>query len=81
MPYDIVPNESGDAWIETNARAYSPQEISSIVLLKMKQVAEEYLGYEVTDAVITVPGTFQRPPEAGDKGRGPHSRTQRKAHN
>ena len=57
-PYDIVPNESGDAWIETNARTYSPQEISSIVLLKMKQVAEEYLGYEVTDAVITVPAHF-----------------------
>jgi molecular chaperone DnaK len=57
-PYDIVPNESGDAWLETNARTYSPQEISSIVLLKMKQVAEEYLGYEVTDAVITVPAHF-----------------------
>jgi len=58
VPYDIVPNESGDAWIETNARLYGPQEISSIVLLKMKQVAEEYLGYEVTDAVITVPAHF-----------------------
>ncbi len=57
-PYDIVPNESGDAWLETNARTYSPQEISSIVLLKMKQVAEEYLGYDVTDAVITVPAHF-----------------------
>jgi molecular chaperone DnaK len=57
-PYDIVPNETGDAWLETNARTYSPQEISSIVLLKMKQVAEEYLGYEVTDAVITVPAHF-----------------------
>ncbi len=57
-PYDIVPNESGEAWLETNARTYSPQEISSIVLLKMKQVAEEYLGYEVTDAVITVPAHF-----------------------
>lgn len=57
-PYDIIPNESGDAWIETNSRTYSPQEISSIVLSKMKQVAEEYLGYEVSDAVITVPAHF-----------------------
>ncbi|HKQ32659.1 MAG TPA: molecular chaperone DnaK [Thermodesulfobacteriota bacterium] len=57
-PYDIIPNESGNAWIETNSRTYSPQEISSIVLSKMRQVAEEYLGYEVTDAVITVPAHF-----------------------
>ena len=57
-PYDIIPNDSGDAWIETNSRTYSPQEISSIVLSKMRQVAEEYLGYEVTDAVITVPAHF-----------------------
>ncbi len=57
-PYSIVPNDSGDAWIEINSRTYSPQEISSIVLSKMKQVAEEYLGYEVTDAVITVPAHF-----------------------
>lgn len=58
VPYEIIPNESGDAWIQTNSRTYSPQEISSIVLAKMKQVAEEYLGYEVTDAVITVPAHF-----------------------
>ena len=57
-PYSIVPNDSGDAWININSRTYSPQEISSIVLSKMKQVAEEYLGYEVTDAVITVPAHF-----------------------
>lgn len=57
-PYDVIPNESEDAWIETNSRTYSPQEISSIVLSKMKQVAEEYLGYEVSDAVITVPAHF-----------------------
>lgn len=57
-PYGIIATESGDAWIETNSRTYSPQEISSIVLSKMRQVAEEYLGYEVTDAVITVPAHF-----------------------
>lgn len=57
-PFDIVNTESGDAWIEINSRTYSPQEISSIVLSKMKQVAEEYLGYEVQDAVLTVPAHF-----------------------
>lgn len=57
-PFGIVNTESGDAWIEINSRTYSPQEISSIVLAKMKQVAEEYLGYEVHDAVVTVPAHF-----------------------
>ncbi len=57
-PYEIVKNESGDAWIEINSKLFSPQEISSIVLSKMKQVAEEYLGYEILDAVITVPAHF-----------------------
>ncbi len=57
-PYEIVKNESGDAWIEINSKHLSPQEISSIVLSKMKQVAEEYLGYETLEAVITVPAHF-----------------------
>ena len=57
-PYEIVPSDSGDAWIETNSKVYSPQEISGIVLAKMKQIAEEYLGYEVNEAVITVPAHF-----------------------
>lgn len=58
VPYDIVSNDTGDAWIEIHSRTYSPPEISAMVLAKMKQVAEEYLGYEVTDAVITVPAHF-----------------------
>jgi molecular chaperone DnaK len=57
-PYEIVRSESGDAWIEINSKLLSPQEISAIVLSKMKQVAEEYLGYETSDAVITVPAHF-----------------------
>lgn len=57
-PYSIVPSESGDAWVQINSKLYSPQEISSIILGKMKQIAEEYLGYEVTEAVITVPAYF-----------------------
>lgn len=58
VPYKIVSHDSGDAWVEVNEHKYSPQEISSIILSKMKQIAEEYLGYEVNEAVITVPAHF-----------------------
>ncbi len=58
VPYNIISHESGDAWVEVGEHKYSPQEISSIILSKMKQIAEEYLGYEVNEAVITVPAHF-----------------------
>ena len=57
-PYDIISNENEDAWVQVNENKYSPQEISSIILMKMKNIAEEYLGYEVDEAVITVPAHF-----------------------
>jgi molecular chaperone DnaK len=58
MPYKIVRAENGDAHIEIKGRSYSPAEISAMVLTKMKQTAEEYLGEKVTDAVVTVPAYF-----------------------
>jgi molecular chaperone DnaK len=58
MPYKIVRAENGDAAIEIKDRSYSPAEISAMVLTKMKQTAEEYLGEKVTDAVVTVPAYF-----------------------
>lgn len=58
VPYKIVSHDSGDAWVEVNEQRYSPQEISSIILSKMKQIAEEYLGYGIEEAVITVPAHF-----------------------
>jgi molecular chaperone DnaK len=58
MPYKIVRGENGDAHIEARGRNYSPAEISAMVLTKMKQTAEEYLGEKVTDAVVTVPAYF-----------------------
>ncbi len=58
VPYHIVPNEKGDAWVEVRGRAYSPAEISAMVLTKMKQTAEDYLGQPVTEAIITVPAYF-----------------------
>jgi molecular chaperone DnaK len=58
FPYKIVPAENGDAWVEVQGRAYSPSQISAMILEKMKQTAEDYLGEEVTEAVITVPAYF-----------------------
>ena len=58
MPYKIVRAENGDAAIEIKGRLYSPAEISAMILTKMKQTAEEYLGEKVNDAVVTVPAYF-----------------------
>ena len=57
-PYQIVKADNGDAWVECRGKQYSPQEISAIILQKMKQTAEDYLGEKVTEAVITVPAYF-----------------------
>lgn len=58
VPYKIVDSENNDAHIEIRGEKYSPAEISSMILTKMKQTAEEYLGEKVTEAVITVPAYF-----------------------
>ncbi len=58
MPYKIVKAKNGDAWIEANGKQMSPQEISAKILQKMKSTAEDYLGEEVTEAVVTVPAYF-----------------------
>jgi molecular chaperone DnaK len=57
-PYEIVAADNGDARIRLRGKDFSPAEISAIVLGKMKEVAEEYIGEEVTEAVITVPAYF-----------------------
>jgi molecular chaperone DnaK len=57
-PFKIVRADNGDAWVEARDKRYSSQEISAMVLQKMKQSAENYLGETVTDAVITVPAYF-----------------------
>jgi len=58
MPYGIVRADNGDAWIEANGEKLAPQQVSAEVLRKMKKTAEDYLGKEVTQAVITVPAYF-----------------------
>ena len=58
MPYSVVRGENNTARVEVDGRQYTPQEISAMVLQKMKKTAEDYLGQEVTEAVITVPAYF-----------------------
>jgi molecular chaperone DnaK len=58
LPYKIVRADNGDAWVEVHGKKYSPAEISAFILQKMRQTAEDYLGEQVTDAVITVPAYF-----------------------
>jgi molecular chaperone DnaK len=58
VPYNVVRAGNGDAWIELQGKKYSPQEISAMILQKLKTDAENYLGGRVTQAVITVPAYF-----------------------
>jgi len=58
MPYKIVEAKNGDAWVEVNGDSLAPPQISAEILRKMKKTAEDYLGKEVTQAVITVPAYF-----------------------
>jgi molecular chaperone DnaK len=58
VPFKIVKADNGDAWVEANGKAMAAPEVSARVLMKMKQTAEDYLGEEVTEAVVTVPAYF-----------------------
>lgn len=58
IPYKVVKNKNGDDWVEVDGKQYSPPQISSHILSKLKKAAETYLGQSVTEAVITVPAYF-----------------------
>jgi len=58
VPYKIIKADNGDAWVEAKGKKMAPPEVSARILQKMKKTAEEYLGHEVTEAVITVPAYF-----------------------
>ena len=58
VPFKIVNADNGDAWVEVESKKYSPSEVSAMILTKMKETAESYLGETVTQAVITVPAYF-----------------------
>ncbi|MCW8921400.1 MAG: Hsp70 family protein, partial [Sedimenticola sp.] len=58
VPYKIVKADNGDAWVEANGKKMAAPEVSAKILQKMKKTAEDYLGEEVTEAVVTVPAYF-----------------------
>ena len=58
LPYELVPSRNGDAWVNINDRHMSPEEVSSKILCKMKEIAEDYLGEQVEEAIVTVPAYF-----------------------
>jgi molecular chaperone DnaK len=58
VPYKVQRADNGDAWVEVRGKKHSPPEISALILQKLKQAADDYLGERVTDAVITVPAYF-----------------------
>ena len=58
VPFEIVENDNGDAWVKAGDKDYSPSQVSAFILQKMKETAENFLGGEVTQAVITVPAYF-----------------------
>ncbi len=58
VPFEIVNGDNGDAWVQVNEDKYSPSQISAMILQKMKETAESYLGETVEQAVITVPAYF-----------------------
>jgi molecular chaperone DnaK len=71
VPYSVVKGDNNTPRVDIDGRLYTPQEISAIILQKMKKTAEEYLGQDVTEAVITVPAYFndaqrQATKEAGE---------------
>jgi len=71
VPYKIIPADNGDAWVEADGKSLAPQQVSAEILKKMKKTAEDYLGTDVTGAVITVPAYFndsqrQATKEAGE---------------
>ena len=58
VPYEVIRGDNNTARVKVNDRVYTPQEISAMVLQRLKQTAEDYLGEKVTEAVVTVPAYF-----------------------
>ncbi len=70
VPYKIVKGSNGDAWVEVQGKSHSPSQVSAMVLQKMKETAESYLGEKVEKAVITVPASFNDAPRQATKDAG-----------
>ncbi len=80
VPYKVVEGPNGLATVEAQGRRMTPPEISAMILQKMKQTAEDYLGETVTEAVITVPAYFNDAQRQATKDAGTHRRPGREAH-
>jgi Molecular chaperone len=80
MPYKVVRGENNTTRVDINGKLYTPQEISAMILQKMKKTAEEYLRQDVTEAVITVPCLLLRLPASGHQGGRPHRGSGREAY-
>ena len=80
VPYKVESGQNGLASVEIAGKKYTPPEISAMILQKMKQTAEDYLGTTVDKAVITVPGVLQRRAAAGHQGRRQDRRPRSAAH-
>ena len=80
VPYKVVRGDNGDARVDIMGKKYSPPEISAMILTKLKEAAESYLGEKVTQAVITVPGLLQRRAAPGHQGRRQDRRSGSHAH-
>ncbi len=78
-PFKIVEGKNGEVAVEVAGKKYTPAEISAMVLTKMKQTAEEYLGEKVTDAVVTVPAYFNDSQRQATKDAGQDRRVERAA--
>ncbi len=70
VPFKVVPNDKGDAAFEVDGKIISPEEVAAIILTKMKETAEAYLGEKVTEAVITVPAYFNDSQRASTRDAG-----------
>ncbi len=80
VPYKIIKADNGDAWVEASGKKMSPPQISAQVLKKMKKTAEDYLGEEVIEAVITVPAYFNDSQRQATKDAGQNRRSGCEAH-
>ena len=80
VPYTITEADNGDAWVEVKGKKLAPPQVSAEVLKKMKKTAEDYLGEEVTEAVITVPAYFNDSQRQATKDAGRIARPRGQAH-
>lgn len=70
VPYKVIQNTNGDAWVQAGGKDYSPPEISAMILQSMRDIAESYIGESVTEAVITVPAYFNEAQRAATTAAG-----------